>query len=360
MIPISMPLIGAEELDAVKDVFKSGILAQGPRVQEFEELFSHYAGTRYSVAASSGTTALHLALLGCGIGVGDEVITTPFSFVATANSVLYCRGDVVFADIDPETYNIDPEKIEERITDKTKAVIVVHLYGQPCDMDAIVKLCREHDIRLIEDACQAHGAEYKGRKVGSFGDCGVFSFYPTKNMTTGEGGMITTDDRDIAENIRMLREHGSKKKYQHEILGYNYRMTDMAAAIGVVQLKKLDDFNSKRRENARRLDETIAQLDGLIDPHVSSNVRHVFHQYTVRITKKWDTSRDKMASSLTNKGIGTGIYYPIPIHKQPYYEKANEVLKVSEEASKEVLSLPVHPGLSPEEMDYICNALLEL
>ncbi len=357
MIPISMPVTGVEESNAVRDVLSSGILAQGPKVKEFEDVFSRYVGTRYGVAASSGTTALHLALMGCGIGAGDEVVTTPFSFVATANSVLYCGGKVVFADIDPRTYNVDSDSIEERITDKTKAVLIVHLYGQPCDMDAIVGLCREHDISLIEDACQAHGAAYKGKKVGSFGDCGVFSFYPTKNMTTGEGGMITTDDRAIAERTRMLREHGSKERYRHEMLGYNYRMTDLAAAIGIVQLKKLDGFNSKRKKNAARLDETIAQLKGLTPPYVSEEVSHAFNQYTVRVTRKWDMSRDKTASALKEKGIGTGIYYPTPIHKQPYYKGPNDALKVSEEASKEVLSLPVHPGLSADELEYICNTL---
>jgi dTDP-4-amino-4,6-dideoxygalactose transaminase len=361
MIPIARPLIGEEEKKAVDEVLSSGIIAQGPKVREFEEEFSAYCETDHGVAASSGTTALHLALLACGIGKGDEVITTPFSFIATANSILYCGAKPVFADIDPQTFNITPENIEGQITDKTKAVLVVHLYGQPCEMDSIRNICRDHDLKIIEDACQAHGALYKGRKAGSLADCGVFSFYPTKNMTTSEGGMVTTNNPDIAQRARLLREHGSKVKYHHDVLGYNYRMTDIAAAIGLAQLKKLDTFNNKRMKNAKKITNALKGLGDLEVPYVNPESLHVFHQYTVRITKDFHLSRDETAGRLSEMGIGTGVYYPIPIHKQPFYNDVQfSELKVSEAASKEVLSLPVHPGLSDSDVEHVYNSILEL
>jgi dTDP-4-amino-4,6-dideoxygalactose transaminase len=360
MIPIARPLIGEEEKRAVQEVLSSGVIAQGPVVSEFESAFSKYCGTKFGVAASSGTTALHLALLACGIGKGDEVITTPFSFIATANSILYCETKPVFADIDSQTFNISPEKIEEQINDKTKAVLVVHLYGQPCEMESISRLCSEHDLKLIEDACQAHGALYNGRIAGSLGDCGVFSFYPTKNMTTGEGGMLTTNNQEISERARLLREHGSNVRYHHDVLGYNYRMTDIAAAIGLAQLKKLDSFNKIRIKNAKRITQALKGVEGIETPYVKPEVLHVFHQYTIRITKEFHLSRDETARRLNEMGIGTGIYYPVPIHKQPVYKVQSSGLEVSEAASNEVLSLPVHPGLSDSDVEQVCSRILEL
>jgi len=360
MIQIAKPLIGEEEKKAVREVLESGRIAQGPVVAEFERSFSGYVGCRHGIATSSGTAALHLALLACGVRPGDEVITTPFSFIATANSILYCGARPVFADIDEMTFNIDPERVREKITGRTKALLVVHLYGQPCRMDELLELCREHDLRLIEDACQAHGAVYKGRRAGSLGDCGVFSFYPTKNMTTGEGGMITTSDPGIAEKARLLREHGSRKRYHHETLGYNYRMTDMAAAIGVVQLKRLEGFNKKRIENAARLTEVVEKIPELKPPHVMDDILHVYHQYTIRATGGFRMTRDEVARRLWKRGVGTGIYYPVPIHRQPVYQGLEASLPVSEKLSKEVLSLPVHPGLRDEELELICKALQEL
>jgi dTDP-4-amino-4,6-dideoxygalactose transaminase len=360
MIPIAKPLIGEEEKKAVEEVLSSGIIAQGPKVGEFESAFSKFCGTDFGVAASSGTTALHLALLTCGVKAGDEVITTPFSFIATANSILYCGAKPVFADIDSQTFNISPEKIKEQITDKTKAVLVVHLYGQPCEMDTISKLCSDHGLKLVEDACQAHGALYNDRKAGSLGDCGVFSFYPTKNMTTGEGGMLTTNNQEIAERARLLREHGSKVRYHHDVLGYNYRMTDIAAAIGLVQLKKLNDFNNARIKNAERITNVLKDVKGIEAPYVKPGILHVFHQYTVRITKDFHLSRDETTRRLNEMGIGTGIYYPVPIHKQPFYKVQSSGLEVSEAASKEVLSLPVHPGLSDADVEHIGSSVLEL
>jgi dTDP-4-amino-4,6-dideoxygalactose transaminase len=356
-IPIASPKISEEEKRAVEEVLNSGIVAQGPKVREFEEEFAGYIGTKHGVAASSGTTALHLALLASGIGKGDEVLTTPFSFIATANSILYCGATPVFADINERTFNIDPRKVEEKVTKKTKAVLIVHLYGQPCEMDELTKICKDRGLKLIEDACQAHGATYKGKKAGGFGECGVFSFYPTKNMTTGEGGMITTDNPEIAKKARLQREHGSKSKYHHETLGYNYRMTDIAAAIGLAQLRKLDTFNQKRSENATRLTETLEEIDGLVQPHVVPDVQHVFHQYTIRVTKDFHMTRDEVAKRLNERGVATGIYYPIPIHKQPLYSVAQNDLKITEAMADEVLSLPVHPGLSNEELEHISECI---
>jgi perosamine synthetase len=359
-LPIAKPLIGEEEKEAVGEVLKSGVIAQGPKVREFEGAFANFCGTKYAVAASSGTTALHLALLATEIVSGDEVITTPFTFIATANSILYCGAKPVFADIDSQTFNIDPFEVEKKITDNTKAVLVVHLYGHPCEMDSITKICEENNLRLIEDACQAHGASIKGRKVGGLGDCGVFSFYPTKNMTTGEGGMLTTNNALIAEKARLLREHGSNIRYHHQRLGYNYRMTDIAAAIGLAQLKKLEYFNKKRIENSRRLTDALSGIKGVIPPLVKPGVKHVFHQYTIRVKEDFHLSRDKAVKRLNEKGIGTGVYYPVPIHKQPYFKDDYDDLKRSEEASITVLSLPVHPGISDVDLDYICKTLQEL
>ena len=345
-------------MEAVECVLRSGRLAQGPKVEEFEALFASYIGTKYAMATSSGTAALHIAFLASGIGNGDEVITTPFSFIATANAILFCGARPIFVDIDKDTFCIDPSLIRAKITSKTKAVLPVHLYGQPCNMKEIVKICREHNLILIEDACQAHGTEYHGKKVGSFG-IGCFSFYPTKNMTTGEGGMIVTDDSNIAERARMIRSHGQKERYIHELLGHNYRMTDIAAAIGICQLKKLDEFNRQRIENARFLTERLGKIRGLITPFIASDVRHVFHQFTIRVTGDFSMSRDELKQRLKDKGIMTEVYYPLPIHKQPLYKElgCNDSLPDAEKACEEVLSLPVHPLLTEEDLNYIVGAI---
>ena len=260
-VSIASPVIEEEEINAVIDVMKSGMIAQGPKVIEFEEEFAKFVGAKYGIATNSGTSALHVALLAAGIGEGDEVITTPFTFAATGNSILYTGARPVFVDIDPETFTIDPSKIEEAITDKTKAIMPVQLYGQSADMDAIMKIAKEQDLIVIEDAAQAHGAEYNGVKVGNLGDMACFSFYPTKNMTTSEGGMITTNNEEFAENAKIYRAHGSATKYHHDVLGYNFRMTDIGAAIGIEQLKKLESFNDKRIENAKYLNEALADCD---------------------------------------------------------------------------------------------------
>ncbi|MFQ6105809.1 MAG: DegT/DnrJ/EryC1/StrS family aminotransferase, partial [Candidatus Hydrothermarchaeaceae archaeon] len=275
------------------------------------------------------------------------------------NAIIYCGAKPVFADIDPRTFNIDAEQIEDKITKKTSAIIPVPLYGHACDMDPINEIADEHGLRVVEDACQAHGAEYKGRKVGALGDCGVFSFYPTKNMTTGEGGMMTTNEEKIAERARLIRAHGSSKKYHHEILGYNYRMTEISAAIGIEQLRKLDEMNERRIKNADMLTEGISKIEGLTPPYILPDTTHVFHQYTVRVTKEFSSSRDELVAKLNNKGIGAGIYYPIPIHKQELYQKLNyaEDLPEAEKAAGEVLSLPVHPAVSEKDIKFIISSL---
>ena len=355
MIPIAKPLIGDEEKKAVLEVLDSGVIAQGKKVAEFEEKFAAYCGTKHAVAVNSGTAALHVALMAAGVGEGDEVITTPFSFIATGNSILFCGAKPVFADIDERTYNISSASIAEKITDKTKAVMPVHLFGQPCDMDEINKLAKEYGLKVIEDACQCHGAEYKSKKVGSLGDAGGFSFYPTKNMTTSEGGMITTDDDKLAEMARIYRNHGQVKRYYHSYIGYNFRMTDICAAIGLEQLKKLDGFTSKRQENAAYLDEKLKGV-GIATPYVAPDRTHVYHQYTIALE-----NRDEFNQKLNDAGVGTGIYYPVPINEQEYYKGlgyVNDTPK-SSEAARKVISIPVHPSVSREDLDFIIKTIKE-
>ncbi len=352
MIPIAQPMIGEEEKQAVLEVLESGMLAQGPRVQAFEEAFAQYCGVKYAVATSSGTTALHVALLAHGIGPGDEVITTPFTFIASANSILYVGARPVFVDIDPATFNICPDLLESAITPRTKAIMPVHLFGLPADMDPILEVAERYGLMVIEDACQSHGAEYRGKRVGSFGT-GCFSFYPTKNITTAEGGMITTNEEQIAEKCRVIRQHGMRRRYYHDELGFNFRMSDVHAAIGLAQLRKLEQFNEMRIANARYLSE---HLRGVVVPVVPEGRRHVFHQYTIRVP---DGRRDAVLDGLRERGIGTAVYYPVPVHQQQFYRDMgyNLVLPEAERAAREVLSLPVHPGLSRADLEKIADAV---
>jgi dTDP-4-amino-4,6-dideoxygalactose transaminase len=356
MIKIASPSIGRDEIKAVIEVLKSGMLAQGQKVKEFEEKVAEYVGVKYAIATSSGTTALHTALLAAGIKPGDEVITTPFTFIATANSILYCGAKPVFVDVDEKTFNIDPEKIEEKITEKTKTILPVHLYGQPADMEKILKICESHNLLLIEDAAQALGAEFKGKKVGSFGDCAIFSFYPTKNITTGEGGMVVTNNENIAEKCRKIRNHGEYQRYFVDLVGYNYRMTEVAAAIGLAQFKKLEKFNNKRIRNAKFLTRHLKDIDEIEVPFVDKRVKHVFHQYTIKTSR-----RDELREFLEKKGIQSVVYYPLPIHKQKIYQDLGykDSLPVAEELSKKVLSLPIHPNLKKEDLKLIVESIRE-
>jgi perosamine synthetase len=349
MIPIARPQMGEEEKQAVLEVLESGMLAQGPRVKAFEEAFAEMCGVRCAIATSSGTTALHAALLAHGIGPGDEVITTPFTFISSVNSILFVEAQPVFVDIDPVTFNMDPSLLEAALTPRTKAIMPIHLFGLVADMDPIMELAERHGLVVIEDACQAHGAEYHGKRAGSFGT-GTFSLYPTKNITSAEGGMITTDDDQIADACRLLRQHGMRRRYYHDELGFNFRMTDVHAAIGLAQLHKLDRFNEARIANARFLSEN---LRGVITPVVPEGYKHVFHQYTIRVL---DGRRDAMMEHLKERGIGTSVYYPVPVHKQTYYTRElgyDLHLPETERAAQEVLSLPVHPGLDQADLERI-------
>ena len=350
MIPISKPFIGEAEKQAVLEVLDSGMLAQGPRTAKFEERFAAVCGVKHAIATSSGTTALHVALLANNIGEGDEVITTPFTFIASVNSIVYVGARPVFVDIEAETFNINPALIEAAVTPRTKAILPVHLYGYPCDMDAILDIATRHRLVVIEDAAQAVSADYKGRRTGSFGT-GCFSLYATKNVMCGEGGMITTDDDALAQRCRMIRSHGMQRRYYHDMLGYNFRMTDVHAAIGLAQMDRLDEFTARRRANAAYLN---AHITSVITPKVRQGYGHVWHQYTVRLDK--DRDREAAVKRLYDAGVGTGIFYPVPANKQAHLVKlglGDVSLPVAERLADEVISLPVHPQLSQADLETI-------
>ncbi|MEO7003340.1 MAG: DegT/DnrJ/EryC1/StrS family aminotransferase [Ktedonobacterales bacterium] len=355
MIPIAQPLLGADEYEAVLGVLKSGLMAQGAQVAAFERAFADLCQVKEAVAVSSGTAALHLALLAHGVGPGDEVITSPFSFAATGNTILLVGAKPVFVDIEADTYNLDPALVERAITPRTKAIMPVHLYGNPADMRQLVPLAQAHGLTLIEDACQAHLALVDGTPVGGFGT-GCFSFYPTKNMTTGEGGIVTTNDPQIAERVRLWRSHGQSQRYVHVALGYNLRMNDIQGALGVVQVKKLADFNERRIQNAAYLTKRLK--DHVQTPVVRPGHRHVYHQYTIRARG----DRDQWIAQLNARGVGTGVHYPCPIHKQPYYVEQgfDTSLPVSEAAAQQVISLPVHPALTQDDLDRVAQEVIAL
>jgi len=355
-IPIAAPQIGDEERSAVMAVLDSGQLAQGPVVEAFEREFAAWCGVRHAVAVNSGTAALHLLMVAHGIGEGDEVITSPFTFVASANAALFVGARPVFVDIEPETYCLDPALVEAAITPQTRAIMPIDLYGHPAAIPELQDIAARHGLVLIEDACQAHGAAIGHHKAGALGVSASFSFYPTKNMTTAEGGMVTTDDDAVAQKVGVLRQHGATQRYRHDRLGYNFRLTDISAAIGRAQLAKLDRFNERRRRNASVLDEGLAGVKGVITPRERPGYRHVYHQYTVRIAH----DRDRFQRELQEAGIGTAVHYPIPVHRQPLYEELGygEVsLPLSEAAAEQVLSLPVHPALSDADLDRIVDAV---
>jgi dTDP-4-amino-4,6-dideoxygalactose transaminase len=358
MIPISKPVITEDEIKAVVDVLKSGMIASGPKVKMLEENLKNFFNFKNVIATANGTCALHAALFGLGIKEGDKVLTTPFTFIATANSILHAGAKPVFADIDEKTFNIDVDAIREKLKKdkKIKAIMVVHLYGRVCKMDEIIKIAKEYGVKVVEDAAQAHGAKYKGGFAGSFGDAAAFSLYATKNITTAEGGFVTTKNEKIANKIRTFINHGQEKIYYHTMLGYNYRMTDIEAAIGIEQLKKLNEFNEKRRKNAEKLKQILKNYDWIILPQESKDEYHIYHQFTIRIKS---SLRDNLLKTLNENGVGAKIFYPIPIHKQPFYKKLlseKNSLPVSEKIAKEVLSLPVHPLLNDNDFDTIKTA----
>jgi perosamine synthetase len=350
-IPIAKPFIGEEEKQAVVDVLSSGQLSQGPKVAEFEKAFAAYQGAKHGIATSNGTTALMAAMMAHDIGPGDEVIIPSFSFFATASCILSTGAKAVFADIDPETFCLSPEAAEAAITPKTKAIMPVHLYGQPADMAKFEAICHKHGLVLLEDAAQAHGAAIGERRVGTWGTAS-FSFYPTKNMTTTEGGMVLTNDDEIARKMRMIRAQGMNTQYYHEVVGYNFRLTDMAAAIGMVQLGRLPEWTKSRISNAEYFN---THIESVKTPPVVPGNTHVYHQYTVRVPDGVD--REAVTKRLNERGIGVRVYYPLPIHKQPVFQKMDGysavVLPETEKATAQVFSLPVHPALTEEERVYI-------
>lgn len=350
MIPAAKPLIGAEERAAVDRVLQSGMLAQGPEVAAFENEFSAIVAGRHCIAVNSGTSGLHMALVAVGIKQGDEVIVPSFTFAATANSVALTGATPVFVDIDPLTFNIDPAAIEAAITPRTRAIQPVHLYGQPAAMKEIMAIAARHNLLVVEDAAQAHMASLDGTPVGAFGITGVFSFYPTKNMTSGEGGMISTASDEVARQSRLLRNQGMERRYENEIVGFNTRMTDIHAAIGRVQLTKLTGWTAQRRNNAKFLDDN---LKGVVIPYVAPGALHVYHQYTIRILGH---DRDAFAAEMTKRGVGNGVYYPIPVHRLPSFGLTFDLPETTR-AGREVLSIPVHPALSQEDLETVVSVI---
>ncbi|MFF3037240.1 DegT/DnrJ/EryC1/StrS family aminotransferase [Arthrobacter citreus] len=350
-IPPAKPIVGMEERAAVDAVLASGQLAQGAEVAAFEKEFSEVLlDGRSAVAVNSGTSGLHLGLLAAGIGRGDEVIVPSFTFAATANSVALTGATPVFADIEPEHYGLDPKSVEAHITDKTKGIMPVHLYGHPFNVPAISAIAEEKGLLLFEDAAQAHGAAVNGRRVGTFGTFATFSLYPTKNMTSGEGGMVSTNDPEVERRLRLLRNQGMERQYENELVGFNCRMTNIHAAIGRVQLTKVMGWTKQRQANAAFLD---ANLEGVVTPKVAEGYEHVYHQYTIRVTE----DRDGFARALREEyNVGSGVYYPVPNHELAPYRVA-EHLPETASAAKEVLSLPVHPSLSANDLERIVEAV---
>jgi dTDP-4-amino-4,6-dideoxygalactose transaminase len=350
VIPIARPVLGDEEKELVLSAMQAGQLAQGPRVEEFEKAFATYVGAPHAVATSSGTTAIHLALLAAGIGPGDEVITVSFTFTATASPILHVGARPVFVDVDPASFTMDPACIESAITPRTRAIIPVSLYGNPADMPAIGEIAQRHGLFVLEDASQAHGAALNGRRSGGWG-AAAFSFYPTKNMTTGEGGIITTDDGELADRARLMRQHGMRERYRPVMLGYNFRMTDIGASIGLAQLPKLPQANERRRSIAGRYD---AQLRGVAVPQRRPNAEHVFHQYTIRVAQ-----RDEFLRRLAELGVGANVYYPVPCHRQePFKDLAADLtLPVTDQLTADILSIPVFPGLTDEEVEVVISSV---
>lgn len=370
-IPYGHQKIDEEDIQAVVNVLRSDYLTTGPAIEVFEKTVAEYVGAKYAVAVSNGTAALHVACLAAGIEEGDEVITTPITFAASANCVLYCGGTLVFADIDPVTYNIDLVDIEKKITPKTKAIIPVHFAGQPCDMDAIQKIAVKHNLIVIEDGAHALGAEYKGKKIGTFSDMTTFSFHPVKPITTGEGGMVVTDNETLYERLKLFRSHGITRNeemmtqnegdwyYEQLDLGFNYRMTDIQAALGSSQMKKLDGFLGKRRELAQRYDEAFQNQTGLVIPHQLEDTLSGWHLYVIQVLER---DRKEVFDGLREAGIGVNVHY-IPVYHHPYYQKHGyqEVCCPNAETLyQRMITLPVHPGMTSEMQEYVIGNVLEL
>lgn len=359
MINITRVDIGQREKDLVNQVLESGQLAQGKMVSEFESQFAKVSGAPYNSALSSGTTALVLALRALGIGPGDEVITSPFTFIATINAILETGATARLVDIEPDTFLMDATLLENAVNHRTKVIIPVHLFGQPCDMATTTAVAQAHGLRIVEDAAQAHGATFADQKVGSF-DIAAFSFYATKNMTTGEGGAVTTTDVNVDETVRVLRNQGMKGRYEYVAQGFNYRMTDLQAAIGIGQLERLEATTANRATNANYLTSLLKNFPELITPVVREDRTHVWHQYTVRLSSDTGVTRDELIEKLRRRGVGSMAYYPYSVTEYPYYAARDDVVcdddSVSRSCAASVLSLPIHAGLTKDDLDHIASA----
>ncbi|WP_341875741.1 UDP-4-amino-4,6-dideoxy-N-acetyl-beta-L-altrosamine transaminase [Defluviitalea saccharophila] len=374
-LPYGRQWIDEDDIQAVINVLKSDYLTTGPAIEEFENQLKTITGAKYAVAISNGTAALHAACFAAGIGEGDEVITTPMTFAATSNAVLYCGGTPVFADINPGTYNIDPKDIRRKITNKTKGIIPVHYTGQPCDMDEIMQIAKEHNLIVIEDAAHALGAEYKGRKIGSIGDMTTFSFHPVKPVTTGEGGAITTNDEELYQKLMLFRSHGITRDremllndnaawyYEQHVLGYNYRMTDIQAALGCSQLNKLESFLQKRREYAEMYNGAFKDLDGVIIQKQLNDTLSGWHLYVLQLdTDKIRPDRRVIFDELRIHNIGVNVHY-IPVYYHPYYQKLGYKKGLCPNAEKlydRIITLPLFPKMSKEDIMYVIKIVKEL
>lgn len=368
MIPYGRQTIEEDDIQAVVDVLRSDYLTTGPKISEFEKMVADYVGAKYAVAISNGKSALHAACFAAGIQAGDEVITTPLTFAASANCVLYCGGTPVFADVDPKTYNIDPEDIRRKITDKTKAIIAVHLAGQPCDMDEIHKIAKEHNLLVVEDGAHALGSVYKGKKVGTLSDMTTFSFHPVKPITTGEGGMIVTDNEEFYQKMMLFRSHGITRDenlmtrndgpwfYQQLDLGYNYRITDIQCALGCSQMKKLDRFLSRRKEIVARYNEAFADCENIVTPYQLPETESGWHLYIVQVK---NCDRRKVFEALREQGIAVNVHY-IPVYMHPYYQEHGykEIhCRKAEEVYSHIISLPLYPTLTEEQQEFVIQGI---
>ncbi len=366
LIPINLPKIGEEEVQAVVKVLRSGMLTSGlgagPEVSAFEKNFADFTGAKHAVAVNTGTAALHSAVLAVGVKQGDEVILPSFTFVATAEAIVLAGAKPVFADIDPKTYNLSPPAVEKAITKKTKAILPVDLYGFSAEMKTLKEIASNRGLALVEDAAQAHGTTYDGKPSGAFADATCWSLYASKNMTTGEGGVVTTNDDQIAETLYMIRTHGEKAKYSSLILGTNYRMSEMQAAIGNAQIKKLPAFIAKRRKNAQQLTKLLEKNHKLALPSEAKDMLHSWYLYTVRLKDATEEERNHLVEELRKKGIGSEVYYINPVHQMPFYREnfRHARLPQTEKASKQVFSLPIHPGVTDEQVSFIGETVLSL
>ncbi|NHJ32986.1 MAG: DegT/DnrJ/EryC1/StrS family aminotransferase [Asgard group archaeon] len=377
MIKFVDPQVGKEEKEALNAVIDSKYLAEGPVARDFEKRFGEFVGSKYTIVTSNGTTALHLALEATGIKPGDEIITTPFTFIASSNSILFNGAIPVFADIDPETYNLDPEKVEEKITKKTKAILPVHIFGNPCEMKALTDIAKDHDLKILEDACQSHGAYFDGKHTGTIGEVGCFSFYATKNLPFGEGGAIVTDNEELKDEILCLRNHGRTPKggYFHTKIGYNYRTTNMHAAIGVEQMKKLPEMLEARKRNANILLKELSDLEGFAMQKIYDNAKHGWYIAAGR-TDREDLPVTKVIEELKANNIGSRQIYNVPSYKQPAYTDLNnyyywaEFIKfpdyskvscpIAERIGRDHFQIPINPGVSEEDMQHIVATIRKI